>query len=168
MNLERSCLIASVAEDAGGTGESQGHLAECLQGPWGASGSVEEIIRQEGTQERPETQKGMFQTEGWCQQHRWPLRNREGEGSEGSWWWPWRPPFHWYAGGTGQTAAGQAGAEKGGSWQWAARSSLGRSTSELSCSPAQTRAQEAQMCSFLKAHRTHFNFTKTGISNCFH
>ena len=69
-------------------------------------------------------------------------------------WWPWTWPFHWCAGGTGKTAVGQAEAEKGSSFK--------RSTSELSCSPAQTRAQEASIdvLHFLKAHPMLLQFYK--------
>ena len=135
-----------MAEDAGGTGESQAHLAECLQGPWGASGNVEEIIRQvrdprkTRNPERNVSNRRVVSATSLASEKSRRVRVKGR-------WWPWRPPFHWRAGGTGQTAAGQAGAEKGGSWQWAVRCSFRRSTSELSCSLAQTRAQEAQMCS---------------------
>ena len=144
----RSCLIASVAEDAGGTRESQGHLTECVQGPWGGSRSVEEIIRQVRdprkirNPERNVSNRRVLSATSLASEKSRRVRVKGR-------WWPWRPPFHWCAGGIGQTAAGQAGAEKGSSWQWAVRCSFKRSTSQLSCSSAQTRAQEAHRCALL-------------------
>lgn len=144
----RSCLIAGVAEDAGGTRESQGHLTECVQGPWGGSRNVEEIIRQVrdprkiGNPERNVSNRRVVSATSLASEKSRRVRVKGR-------WWPWRPPFHWCAGGIGQTAAGQAGAEKGSSWQWAVRCSFKRSTSQLSCSSAQTRAQEAHRCALL-------------------